>query len=90
MLVSIITPFCVLSNSHNHNHKNTSTSIQIGHYQSIPAGTNHANAEQDDTVKINKSIMVRRIVRSTATTVAGAGGGDHCCAPATGTWSGVV
>ena len=62
------------------------------HYQSISAATHHANAEQDDTVKINKSIMVRRIVRSTATTVAGAGGGggDHCCAPATGTWSGVV
>ena len=31
------------------------------HYQSISAATHHANAEQDDTVKINKSIMVRRI-----------------------------
>ena len=132
----IVPPSCVLSN--NTNHKNTS--IQMVHYQSIPAATHHANAEQDDTVKTNKSIMVRRIVagavllilcvglgvvattqtfrsrrsiilagpaplvssppaatatttllRATTTTVAGAGGGDHdhCCAPATGTWSGV-
>ena len=54
----IVPPSCVLSN--NTNHKNTS--IQMVHYQSIPAATHHANAEQDDTVKTNKSIMVRRIV----------------------------
>ena len=100
------------------------------HYQSIPVATHHANVEPDDTVKINKSIVVRRIVgsvmilfvglgviatntypsdksiiiiagtpvsstlaapallHSTTTTVAGAGCGDHCCAPATGTWDG--
>ena len=95
------------------------------HYQSIPAATYNENWEQDDTVKTNKSSIVRWIVagammilfvgvgvvatrtyrssritiagthaaatllRSTATTVAGTGGGDHCCAPATGIWSGV-
>ena len=35
--------------------------IQMVHYQSIPATTHHAKAEHDDTVKIKKSIMVRRI-----------------------------
>ena len=102
------------------------------HYQSIPAATHHANADQDDTVEIKKkSIMVRRIagamiilfvglgvvathtyssgsiiivakpvvsstpvaaaalLRSTTTTVTGAGGVDDCCAPATGSWSGL-
>ena len=29
------------------------------------------------------------LLRSTTTAVAAVGGGDHCCSPATGTWSGL-
>ena len=111
-------------------------------YQSIPTVNPHANAEQEDMVKIHKSVMVRRIsgavlilfiglgvvatthtyrsgksiiagttaatalLRSTTTTTVdnnhgpnddryvtlpdddASVGGDHCCAPATGTWTG--
>ena len=58
--LSIVPPSCVLSNNCNHRHKKHI--IQMVHYQSIPAATPHANAEQDDyTVKIHKSVMVWRI-----------------------------